>query len=70
VKFLVPNPKGPALPEQGITLSSRQLKRAEAEGKFPRRVALYPGANVKGWPSSVIENYLAELARQCEVRTP
>jgi predicted DNA-binding transcriptional regulator AlpA len=64
LKFIVPRPSGPAIPELGISLSSRQLKRAEAEGKFPKRVPLYPGANSKGWPSIVIEEYLERLAEQ------
>ena len=68
MKFVVPNAEGAALPQYGINLSSRQLKRAEADGKFPRRVPLYAGANAKGWPSTVIEDYLAGLAGKCEVR--
>ena len=69
LKFVVPHPKGPAIPEYGIKLSSRQLQRAEEIGKFPRRVPLYSGASVKGWPSTVIDEYLAALARECEVAT-
>jgi hypothetical protein len=64
LKFVVPQPNGPAIPEYGITLSSRQLKRAEAAGHFPRRVAIYPGASVKGWPSVVIEEHLETLAQR------
>ena len=63
MKFVVPRPHGPAIPEYGITLSSRQLKRAEAAGHFPRRVAIYPGASVKGWPSVLIEEHLEALAQ-------
>jgi hypothetical protein len=62
MRFVVPRPRGPAIPEYGITLSSRQLKRAEAAGRFPRRVAIYPGASVKGWPSVVLDQYLERLA--------
>ena len=67
MKFIVPKPNGPAIPEHGITQSSRQLKRAEAEGKFPRRVPLYPGANARGWSSIVIEEYLEQLAELSRV---
>jgi hypothetical protein len=69
LKFVVPQPNGPALPEYGITQSSKQLKRAEARGLFPKRVPLYPGANVKGWPSAVLELHIADLAGKCAVRT-
>lgn len=62
VKFVTPRPHGPAIPEYGIELSSRQLKRAEAAGHFPKRVPLYPGASVKGWPSTLLEEHLAALA--------
>jgi hypothetical protein len=62
MKFLVPNPTGPALPEKGIKESSRTLKRAEARGLFPRRVPIYPGAITKGWVESVIDEHLAKLA--------
>jgi hypothetical protein len=64
MKFVIPRPHGPAIPEYGITLSSRQLKRAEAAGHFPRRVAIYPGASVKGWPSIVLDEHLAKLAEK------
>jgi hypothetical protein len=67
LKFVTPRPSGPAIPEYGITLSSRQLKRVEAAGHFPRRVAIYPGASVKGWPSVVIEEHLEKLAEKSRV---
>jgi hypothetical protein len=67
LKFVIPRPHGPAIPEYGITLSSRQLKRAEAAGHFPRRVAIYPGASVKGWPSVVLEEHLESLAQLSRV---
>ena len=62
MKFLVPNPTGPALPEKGIKESSRTLKRAELRGLFPKRVPIYPGASTKGWVESVIDEHLAKLA--------
>jgi hypothetical protein len=62
MKFLIPNPKGPALPEKGIKESSRSLKRAEARGLFPKRVPIYPGANTKGWPECVIDQHIEALA--------
>ena len=65
MKFIVPRPKGPAIPEYEINLSRRQLKRAEAAGHFPRRVPLYPGASMKGWPSTVIDQHIAKLAEKC-----
>ena len=47
MKFLVPNPTGPALPEKGIKESSRTLKRAEARGLFAKRVPIYPARSQK-----------------------
>ena len=64
MKFLVPSPVGPALPEKGIRELSRTLKRAEARGLFPKRVPLFPGANSKGWPEVVIDAHLEKLAEQ------
>jgi hypothetical protein len=64
VKFLIPNPKGPALPEKGIKESSRSLKRAEARGLFPKRVPIYPGGNTKGWVELVIDQHLEKLAEK------
>jgi hypothetical protein len=46
----------------GIPYSSRQLKRLEARGLFPRRVPIAPGCSIKGWPSSVLEEHLEKLA--------
>jgi hypothetical protein len=65
MRFLVPAPKGPALPEKGIAESSRTLKRAEARGLFPRRVPIFPGAATKGWPECVIDEHLEKLAAKC-----
>jgi len=67
LKFLVPNPTGPALPEKGIKESSRTLKRAELRGLFPKRVPIYPGANTKGWVESVIDEHLEQLAQMSRV---
>src|SRR6516162_8832356 len=46
----------------GIPYSSRQLKRLEAKGLFPRRVPIAPGCSIKGWPSSVLVEHLEKLA--------
>jgi hypothetical protein len=65
LKFLTPDPVGPALPSKGIKESSRTLKRAEARGLFPRRVPIYPGASTKGWPEIIIDQHLEALADKC-----
>jgi len=49
-------------PDYVIPYSSRQLKRLEAKGLFPRRVPIAPGCAIKGWPSIVIEEHLKKLA--------
>ena len=49
-------------PEKGIPYSDRQLKRLEAKGAFPRRVALAAGGSVKGWPEPIIDEHLEVLA--------
>jgi len=57
-------------PEKGIPYSDRQLKRLEAKGTFPKRVALAAGGSIKGWPETVIDQHLevlAELSRATRV---
>ena len=51
-------------PQKGIPYSDRQLKRLEAQGKFPKRVAIVAGGTLKGWPEIVIDEYIAALAEQ------
>ena len=50
-------------PQKGIPYSDRQLKRLEAQGKFPKRVPI-AGGSLKGWPEIVIDEYIAALAEQ------
>jgi predicted DNA-binding transcriptional regulator AlpA len=47
--------------EKGIPYSDRQLKRLEAKGVFPKRVAL-AGGSIKGWPEVVIDQHIEALA--------
>ena len=47
--------------QKGITYSSRQLKRLEAAGRFPRRVPLVTGGSIKGWPECVIDEHIEKL---------
>jgi predicted DNA-binding transcriptional regulator AlpA len=47
--------------EKGIPYSNRQLKRLEAKGAFPKRVAL-AGGSIKGWPECVIDQHIEALA--------
>jgi predicted DNA-binding transcriptional regulator AlpA len=49
-------------PEKGVPYSDRQLKRLEAKGAFPKRVALAAGGSIKGWPEIVIDQHLEALA--------
>jgi hypothetical protein len=45
----------------GIPYSSRQLKRLEAAGKFPKRIPLIEGGSLKGWPEVLIDEHLQKL---------
>ena len=47
--------------QKGIPYSDRQLRRLEAKGSFPKRVAL-AGGSIKGWPESVINQHIEALA--------
>jgi predicted DNA-binding transcriptional regulator AlpA len=47
--------------EKGIPYSDRQLKRLEAKGTFPKRIAL-AGGSIKGWPEVVIDQHIEALA--------
>jgi hypothetical protein len=51
-------------PEKGIPYSDRQLKRLEARGVFPKRVALVAGGSVKGWPEPIIDNFIEGLVEK------
>ena len=53
------------LPEKGISYSDRQLKRLEAKGLFPKRVALVSGGALKGWPECVIDRHIEALVEKC-----
>jgi predicted DNA-binding transcriptional regulator AlpA len=50
--------------QKGIPYSDRQLRRLEAEGKFPRRTALVAGGSLKGWIESSIDTYLEGLTQK------
>src|SRR5262249_25004936 len=49
---------------KGIPYSDRQLKRLEAKGTFPKRVAI-AGGSIKGWPEVVIDEHISKLAAEC-----
>ena len=52
--------------EKGIPYSDRQLKRLEAKGTFPKRIAL-AGGSIKGWPEPVIDQHIEGLIEQSRV---
>ncbi|MCH2240058.1 MAG: AlpA family phage regulatory protein [Blastomonas sp.] len=45
--------------EKAVGLSERQLRRLEAEGHFPKRVALCPGGRSVGWRASEVQAWIA-----------
>jgi predicted DNA-binding transcriptional regulator AlpA len=47
--------------QKGIPYSDRQLRRLEAKGTFPKRIAL-GGGSIKGWPESIIDEHFQKLA--------
>ena len=51
--------------EKGVPYSDRQLKRLEAKGAFPKRVALCAGGSLRGWPEVVIDRHIEGLVEKC-----
>ncbi len=52
-----------------ISLSERQIRNLEADGKFPKRFLIAEGGRAVGWSENEVDEYIRErieLREQCQ----